>query len=82
MAEAGIDTSIFAPHSARAAATSAAKAAGMSTMEIMKMADWSRESTFETYYQRPEPGTNTVINYGAQGWSLNIQCHICSLSMK
>ena len=41
--EAGINTTLFKANSTRAA----------STKDIMKMADWSRESTFEMYYHKP-----------------------------
>ena len=41
MSKAGVDTSLFGAHSTRAASTSAAKRKGMSTVDIMKCADWS-----------------------------------------
>lgn len=44
------DTSLFNAHSTRAAATSTAKLAGLSTTETVRIADWSRESTFEIYH--------------------------------
>ena len=51
--EAGIDTEIFKSHSTRAAASSSAKLAGMSTEDILKMAGWSRDSTFERLITDP-----------------------------
>ena len=71
--EAGINTTLFKAHSTRAASTSTAKMAGLSTNNITKMADWSRESTFEMYYHKPLMGnaTNSVMSYGYQGLSLN-----------
>lgn len=50
--ESGIDVGVFKAHSTRAAATSAARARGASVADVMKMAGWSRASTFETYYHK------------------------------
>ena len=50
--EAGIDTAIFKAHSCRGAAASAAKNVGVAVTDIMKTADWSRETTFTHYYYR------------------------------
>ena len=55
MERAGIDTTIFSAHSTRGAATSKAKAAGVSIPDILKAADWSRPSTFSRFYHRPVP---------------------------
>ena len=49
----GIDVSIFKAHSTRAASTSAAADRGVSSNDILKMADWSRESTFARFYHKP-----------------------------
>ena len=63
LTEAGVDTDKFSAHSTRAAASSSAKAAGLSTAEIMKMAGWSRQSTFEKFYHKPiMPTTNVVMS--------------------
>ena len=63
LTDAGVDTDKFSAHSTRAAASSSAKAAGLSTAEIMKMAGWSRQSTFEKFYHKPiMPTTNVVIS--------------------
>ena len=51
--KAGIDTSVFKPHSTRAASTSAAKAAGVSMDEILSQAGWSNCATFKTFYNKP-----------------------------
>ena len=53
MTNAGIDTSIFKGHSARGAATSRAAISGVSSEDIMKMADWSNNNTFKRFYYRP-----------------------------
>ena len=46
MKAAGIDTTVFKPHSTRGAATSAAKAANVPLREIMNTAGWPSDSTF------------------------------------
>ena len=51
--QAGVDTTAFKAHSTRLAATSAAHVAGVSVADIMKTADWTRESTFRRYYYKP-----------------------------
>ena len=53
MKAAGIDTTVFKPHSMRAAATSAAKAANVPLQEIMNTAGWRSDSTFVKFYDRP-----------------------------
>lgn len=49
----GIDFTIFAPHSTRAAATSKAAAKGISIDTIMKTAGWEKEDTFRMFYHKP-----------------------------
>ena len=53
MKDAGINTSVFKPHSTRSAATSAAKAANVPIHEIMNTAGWRSDSTFAKFYDRP-----------------------------
>lgn len=53
MKDAGINTSVFKPHSTRGAATSAAKAANVPIHEIMNTAGWRSDSTFAKFYDRP-----------------------------
>lgn len=52
MKAAGIDVSVFKPHSVRTAATSKAKANNASLDEIMKTAGWSSAATFAKYYDK------------------------------
>jgi len=54
---AGIDVSIFAGHSVRGAATSAAAGSGVTMNDIMQAADWSSESVFRSFYYRPSHDT-------------------------
>ena len=58
LAEAGIDTAIFKVHSVRGASTSAATNASVPMEEILKMANWSTESTFQKFYYKPVLNTN------------------------
>ena len=53
MTRAGIDTSIFLPHSSRSASTSCAKKAGVPLSEILKTAAWSNVGTFVKFYDKP-----------------------------
>ena len=50
--QAGIDVGIFGAHSVREASSSAT-AAGVTTNDILKGADWSSESVFRNFYYRP-----------------------------
>lgn len=56
--DAGIDTSVFGAHSTRGAASTAAASQGITTEEILKMADWSSDSTFKRFYYRPARDAN------------------------
>lgn len=53
MASAGIDLSIFTPHSLRSVATSTAKRKNVSMKTIVDTAGWSNSSTFVKYYFKP-----------------------------
>uniref|UniRef100_A0A146MI88 Tyr recombinase domain-containing protein n=1 Tax=Lygus hesperus TaxID=30085 RepID=A0A146MI88_LYGHE len=54
LSDAGVDTSIFKPHSTRHAATSAASRAGVSIDIIRQSAGWSQRSdVFTQFYNRP-----------------------------
>ena len=53
MEQSGIDVEQFKPHSVRAAATSAASNFGVSIKDILKAANWARESTFLRFYHKP-----------------------------
>lgn len=52
MREAGIDVSVFKPHSTRAASTSKAYALGVPLSDILKQGQWSNAKTFFTFYCR------------------------------
>ena len=54
LSRSGVDTERFSAHSTRSASATAAKKQGVSTRDIMDMAGWSRQSTFETFYHKPE----------------------------
>ena len=53
LSRSGIDTSIYAAHSTRGAASSAAVRAGVSIDTVLRAGNWSRQSTFERFYYRP-----------------------------
>lgn len=52
LALSGIDVNCFKAHSVRAASVSAAKVQFVSTQAIMKKADWTREETFNQFYNK------------------------------
>ena len=58
----GIDVSIYKGHSNRSATASAAKLKGVSTSDILKVVDWSRETTFTRFYYRPLDNVGVSIN--------------------
>ena len=45
--DAGIDTTVFKPHSTRGASTSAAKALNVPVQVVMNTAEWRSDSTFD-----------------------------------
>ena len=56
MADAGIDISIFKPHSVRGATSSKAAGVGGTVKDILDAADWSSEGTFhdQRFYHRQD----------------------------
>ena len=52
MAAAGIDLTVFSPHSTRSASSSKA-ALKLPLATILSTVGWSKESTFARYYRRP-----------------------------
>ena len=53
MTSAGVDTTIFKPHSTRAAATSRAKTASVPIQEILKTAGWLSSRCFDKFCDKP-----------------------------
>ena len=49
----GIDSNVFKVHSIRSTATSGAAKAGISISKIIRLVDWTKESTFKKFYYRP-----------------------------
>ena len=62
MQASGIDVSVFKAHSTRSASSSKAHSQGVSSVEILKIADWSNQSTFSKFYKRE---TSKVQEFGA-----------------
>ena len=50
---AGINTELFKAHSVRGASTTAAANSNVPLDDVMKMADWSRVSTFQKFHYKP-----------------------------
>ena len=53
MGKAGIDIGTFKAYLVRSASTSAAPAAGATTSDVLKAADWSSEAVFQKFYHKP-----------------------------
>ena len=53
MKRAGVDLSVYTPHSLRSASTSAAARAGVTLDTLFKTAGWTNDSTFRKYYLKP-----------------------------
>ena len=58
---AGIDTKIYQAHSVRSAATSKAFMKGLSVPDIIKKGNWSRESTWQTFYNKDIKSVSTTF---------------------
>ena len=50
--EARVNTNVFKAHSARGASTSAVLKKGVHLIDILNMADWSKELNFKRFYCR------------------------------
>lgn len=70
LGKAGVNTEIFKAHSVRSASTSAAAAAGITTGDILKAADWSNEAVFQRFYHKSTESSN----YGLAVLTSN-SCH-------
>ena len=69
MIKAGIDINVYKPHSVRSA-TSKAKAANASLVEIMQTAGWSSAATFAKFYdQEIEQGSSFADSVLSQSWN-------------
>ncbi|XP_067664507.1 uncharacterized protein [Haliotis asinina] len=63
LAAAGIDTSVFCAHSARAAASSAASVAQVPITDILRTAGWTSAQTFAKHYRLPvDTGTSNMYD--------------------
>ena len=52
LSAAGIDTSVFKPHSVRGASVTHKYVQGVPVVDILRMADWSNEHTIRKFYPR------------------------------
>ena len=65
LTNAGVDTTVFKPHSCRSASVNKAKVNGVPTSVILEKGCWKRESTFKEFYYKD------VINNEIEGDELN-----------
>ena len=75
MTLAGIDCSVFKPHSVRSAASSKAALVNVPVETILKAACWSNSKTFATYYDKP-----IVKNFGDELLNRFVQPNVNVLS--
>ncbi|CAC5388615.1 unnamed protein product [Mytilus coruscus] len=75
---AGVDITIYKPHSTRSASTSATLRCATSVDIILKAAGWSNESTFRKFYDKPVSKQNYNDNYSVKV----LRSHILSNSDK
>jgi len=52
LVKSGIDSNIFTAHFIRGAASSTAARAGLSVSDILRVADWSSDNTFQRFYYK------------------------------
>ncbi|KAJ1957380.1 hypothetical protein IWQ62_005101, partial [Dispira parvispora] len=53
MAEAGINTNLFSPHTIRSASATKAKLLGFTEDVILRAANWANAQTFYKFYYQP-----------------------------
>ena len=53
MQKAGVDTTVFKPHSTRAASASKTRSCNVSLPAVMKAASWSGDCVFNTFCKKP-----------------------------
>ncbi|KAK3108935.1 hypothetical protein FSP39_019143 [Pinctada imbricata] len=58
LTDAGVNTSVFKPHSTRGACTSKENKLGLSVQQIMQKANWKSVSTFQKFYNKPVHGND------------------------
>ncbi|KZS01497.1 Uncharacterized protein APZ42_001827 [Daphnia magna] len=63
---AGVDTDTFGAHYTRSAAASKATAGGLSVDAILRAGNWSRESTFNRFYNRAKGSSVDSVVFGQQ----------------
>ena len=53
MQKAGVDITVFKPHTTRAASTSKDRSCNVSLPAVLKAASWSSDCVFNTFYNKP-----------------------------
>ena len=75
MQKAGVDTTIFKPHSTRAASTSKARSCNVSLPVIMKAASWSSDCVLNTFYNKPVQSPNVSDSFSHAILSAAMETH-------
>ena len=61
--EDGIDTTVFKPHSTRAASTSKANSRNVPLVTVMKAASWSTNCVFNRFYYKPVEPSDLSVSF-------------------
>ena len=61
--EDGIDTTVFKPHSTRAASTSKANSRNFPLVTVMKAASWSTNCVFNRFYYKPVEPSDLSVSF-------------------
>ena len=62
LSSSGVDITKFKAHSTRAASVSAARAQFVPVSEILSLADWASEGTFQRFYNKPVVRNSSTVS--------------------
>ena len=82
MQQAGLDTTVFKPHSTRAASTSKAHSCNVSLPAVMKATSWTSDCVFNIFYNKPVQPQNLadIFSHAILSAAAETHCLFTSLS--
>ena len=82
MQQAGLDTTVFKPHSTRAASTSKAHSCNVSLPAVMKATSWTSDCVFNIFYNKPVQPQNLadIFSHAILSAAVETHCLFTSLS--
>ena len=75
MQQAGLDTTVFKPHSTRAASTSKAHSCNVSLPAVMKATSWTSDCVFNIFYNKPVQPQNLADIFSHAILSAAVETH-------